>query len=183
MSVFEQVGPTVGFGDVLIDEASAERFRKTALQGTKINELLVSDDFTQLKTSSYAGGVLSDAFGDLNTADTAFYTKNFYGANPDFWRSIVTFARFKKDYADIKIYNRYEVEAHAGEVVAATRQVRVLRNLSRIAFNNEGEPYEDVYSEQRKMFETPMQHQDVKLVGMKMERIMNRQRVTTKKKE
>ncbi|MBC7565243.1 hypothetical protein H7100_03395 [Candidatus Saccharibacteria bacterium] len=177
---FEHIGPVVDFGDVQIDSDQAEVFRKNALQGTKIHKLLVDDEFSYVWTASYATGVLSSAAADYDVPESAFYAKSFSGMNPDYWRSVVTFARYNQKHADTKIYNVYEVEAHAGEVTSAVRRVRIIRNLSRLTFNQAGEPYEDTYSRQRKSFETPMQPEDVELVSAHITRIMNRQRVTSR---
>lgn len=178
---FEHIGPIVDFGDVRIDNDHAEAFRKNALEGTKIHKLFIGDESSYIWTASYATGVLSTAASDYDVPESAFYSKSFTGSHPDYWRSVVTFARYNQKHADTKIYNVYEVEAYGGEVTSAVRRVRILRNLSRITFNQAGEPYEDTYSRQRKSFETPMQPDDVELVSTLMTRIMNRQRVTSKR--
>jgi len=177
---FEHVGPVVGFGDVQINEEQAEVFRQTALQGTKIHKLSIGDESSYVWTASYATGVLSTAAADYDVSESAFYSKSFSGMNPDYWRSVITFARYNQKHADTKIYNVYEVEAHAGEVTSAVRTVRIIRNLSRITFNTLGEPYEDTYSRQRKSFQTPLQPDDIELVATNIGRIMSRQRVTSK---
>lgn len=176
---FEHVGPIVDFGDVRIDNDQAEAFRKSALNGTKIRKLAIEDESSLVLTTSYATGVLSTAAADYDVSESSFYAKSFSGLHPDYWRSVVTFARYNQKHADTKIYNVYEVEAYAGEVTSAVRRVRVIRNLSRIAFDQAGEPYEDMYSRQRKSFEIPMQPDDVGFVSTSMTRIMNRQRVTS----
>lgn len=178
---FEHVGPIVDFGDVQIDGDQAEAFRKVALQGTKIKELSIDDDSSLVWTTSYASGVLSQAAADYDVYESAYFAKSITGARPDFWRSVVTFARYNQKHSDTKIYNIYEVEAHAGEVTSAVRHVRIIRNLSRITFNAAGEPYEDTYSRQRKTFQTPMQPEDVELVSTNIGRIMNRQRATRRR--
>ncbi|HEY8886271.1 MAG TPA: hypothetical protein VIM31_02090 [Candidatus Microsaccharimonas sp.] len=178
---FEHVGPIVDFGDVQIDGDQAEVFRKTALQGTKIHKLSIEDQSSYIWTASYATGVLSDAAADYDVTESAFYAKSLSGMKPDYWRSVVTFARYNLKHADTKIYNIYEVEAHAGEVTSAVRRVRIIRNLSRLTFNSAGEPYEDTYSRQRKSFETPMQPDDVDLVATNIARVMNRQRSTSRR--
>ena len=177
---FEQIGPEVNFGDVRIDNKQAELFRQNALQGTKIRTLSVEDHYSYLLTSAYATGILSTASADYDVPESAFFSKNFKGANPDYWRSVVTFVRYTQKHADTKIYNAYEVESHGGEVVSAVRRVRIIRNLSRLTFNQAGEPYEDEYSLQRKSFQVPMQPGDVEAIATGMKRIMNRQRVTTR---
>jgi len=63
-------------------------------------------------------------------------------------------------------------------LVSAVRRVRVIRNLTRLAFDETGEPYEDNYSRQRKAFEYPMESSDVEVVVTRVTQIMNRQRVT-----
>jgi len=178
--VFEHVGPHVDFGTVLIDNDQAETFRQNALQGTKIHKLSIDDELTYIWTASYASGVLSDAAADYQVEESSFYAKSIAGANPDYWRSVVTFARFNLQNKETKIYNIFEVEAHAGEVTSAVRKVRVLRNLSRLAFDEKtGEPYEDIYSRQRKTFEVPMEPDDVSQVATRIGRIMSRQRIVT----
>lgn len=181
MNEYEQVGPTIRSGDVLIDDEAAEQFRLSALLGTKLKKLTKEAEFTHIQTASYASGILSDAFGDFNVSDEAVYAKSTYGANPDFWRSVITFTRIRKDDADLKIYNRYEVEAHDGEVAVATRRVRILRNFSRIALDEDDEPVEEVYKKERKKYETLMRPEDIELVSQKMERIIHRQHATARR--
>ena len=175
---FEHVGPRVDFGTVLIDPDEAETFRKTLLQGTRIRQLAINDESSLLWTTSYATGVLSTAAADYAVDESAYYAKTLAGSNPDYWRSVITFARYNQQQADTKIYNIYEVESQSGELVSAVRRVRVIRNLTRLAFDEAGEPYEDNYSRQRKAFEYPMESSDVEVVATRVAHIMNRQRVT-----
>lgn len=179
---FEQVGKHVELGDVSISQDDADRFRHAALQGAKIHKLFIGDSSTYIWTASYATGVLAQAASDYEVDERAFYAKSVAGQDPHFWRSVITFARFNQKHADTKIYNIYEVEAQGGELLTAVRKVRIIRNLTRIAFDENGEPTEDIYSRQRKGFEVPMQPEDVDLVVRDVERIVNRQRVTTPRK-
>jgi hypothetical protein len=175
---FQHIGPRVAFGTAQISSDEAEHFRQVALQGSKVNKLRVSDDETLIQTSAYTNGLLSDAVGDYDVYSMAFYAKSILGSRPDFWRSTVTFARFNDKHRDTKIYNIYEVETHGGEVAIATRRVRVIRNLSRIAFDDDGNPFEDVYSRQRKAFERVMTTDDIHTVDQSMKRLLQRQQAT-----
>lgn len=175
---FQHIGPRVAYGTAQITPDEAEVFRQAALQGAKVNKLAVSDDETRIQTSAYTSGLLSDAAGDYDVYSMAFYAKSILGSDPDFWRSTVTFARFNDKHRDTKIYNIYEVETHGGEVAIATRRVRVIRHLSRIAFDDDGNPFEDVYSRQRKAFERAMTSDDIVNVNQSMQRLVNRQKVT-----
>lgn len=175
---FEHVGPRVEFGDVAISAGEAELFRKSALQGIKVKELVLDDDETRIVTSAYTSGFLSDAAADYDVYSSAFYSKTTMGANPDFWRSVITFARFNSKQSDTKIYNIFDVESYQGEPTFAARRVRVIRNLSRIAFDENGDPFEDTYSHQRKTFETPMTSEDVTTALRRVEGVINRSRAT-----
>ena len=180
---FEHVGPKVDFGTVLIQPEEAETFRKTLLQGAKIRKLEINDESSLLWTTSYATGVLSTAAADYGVDESAYYAKTLAGSNPDYWRSVITFARYNSQQADTKIYNIYEVESQSGELMSAVRKVRIIRNLTRLTFNNAGEPYEDSYSRQRKAFEYPMESRDVEAVETRVTQIMNRQRVIDARKD
>ncbi len=175
---FQHIGPRVAYGTAQLTPDEAEYFRQAALQGAKVNKLIVTDDETRIQTSAFTSGLLSDAVGDYDVYSQAFYAKSILGSRPDFWRSTVTFARFNDKHRDTKIYNIYEVESHAGEVAIATRRVRVIRHLSRIAFDDEGNPFEDVYSRQRKAFERAMTSEDITIVDQRMKRLVSRQQVT-----
>jgi hypothetical protein len=177
---FQQVGPRVEFGQVGITPAEADRFRRVTLEGVKVKRLEISDIATFIMTTSYATGVLSNAAGDYEVDEASFYAKNIGQQNPDYWRSVITFARYNQKHADTKIYNIYETEWSGGEVVSAVRRVRVIRNLTRIAFDESGDPYEDVYSRQYKAFEAPMTGEDVTIVEDRVRRTMARQRVMQK---
>lgn len=175
---FQQVGSRVGLGEISITPAEADRFRRATLEGEKVKRLEISDNATLILTTSYASGVLSDAAGDYEVDETSFYAKNTAGCDPDYWRSVITFSRYNQKHADTKIYNIYEAEWGGGELIGAIRKVRVIRNLMRIAFDESGEPYEDVYSRQYKTFENPMRGEDVEIVEGRVRRTMSRQRLT-----
>ena len=176
-ATFEHVGPRVSYGDVEISLEDAELFRQTALEGTKIRELQIGEHATRIVTSSYASGVLSTAAADYAVAESAYFSKSIAGAKPNYWRSEMTFARYNQKNSDTKIYNIYDVESVEGELVRAVRTVRVIKNFSRIAINAQGDPYEDMLSRWRKVYEKNMQPEDVRLVQQNAQRIMSRQRV------
>lgn len=178
VETFQHIGPRVAYGTAAITFEEAEQFRQSALLGAKINRLVIDDDATQIQTSAYTNGLLSDAVGDYDVYSSAFYTKTVKGNGPDFWRSIVTFARFNDKHRDTKIYTAFEVETCEGEVELALRRVRVIRNLSRIAFDDDGNPFEDIYSRQRKAYEAVMTGDDVAMVAQRMKRIIERHRAT-----
>jgi hypothetical protein len=177
---YQHVGPRVEFGCVGITPGEADRFRRATLEGVKIKQLEIGDNTTLILTTSYATGMLSNAAGDYEVDESAFFAKNTGQQSPDYWRSVITFARYNQKHADTKIYNIYETEWSGGEVVSAVRRVRVIRNLTRIAFDESGDPYEDVYSRQYKAFEAPMTGEDVTIVEDRVRRTMARQRVMQK---
>lgn len=180
---FQVVGPRVEFGTVHIDHDDATRFRQIALNGTTIRDLNITDTSTYIYMTSYATGVLSDAKGDYAVSDSGFYAKTVAWAQPDYWRSTITFSRFNQKYADQKIYNVFEVESHAGELVSAVRKVRVIRNLTRLAFDPQtGEPIEETYSRQRKAFERPLSPEDIDAIATRATQIVSRQRVLGKRR-
>jgi hypothetical protein len=175
--IFERIGEPVAFGEPLISDEHAQTFQQIALMGTKIKKLEL-DTRTEIWTSSYARGMLSDAMGDYEVAESGFYGYTIRENDPHFWRSVVTFARFNQKNADTKIYNRYIVESVHGEVSHAVREVRVLRNLSHIAIGEDAEPYMEVLSRQRKMFEKAMTDEDVDNVAVMADRVVRRQAAT-----
>lgn len=175
---FEKIGAPVSFGDVYISDDHAEEFRKIALQGTRIKSLQLTDTRTEIMTTSYASGVLSDAAADYDVYETAYYAKSVRESNPDFWRSVITFARYNQKNADTKIYNVFSVESINGSVEHATREVRIIRNLSRIAFDGNGEPIVDTYSRQYKAFEQPLMEGHIDHIATSVDRIMRRQAAT-----
>lgn len=181
MSHFEQVGPVVEYGDVEINREEAERFRQLAQLGTKIKELEVSDSQTRLITTSYATGVLSDAAGDYEVSESAFYTKSMYDSNPELWNSRITFARYNQRNADTKIYNIYVVESVQGQVLQATRRVHIIRNLSRLVIQN-NEPSEEIYSRQYKAFEQPLVGDDIESIDRRMHQITARQGIMSRRR-
>lgn len=183
MTYFEHIGPHVPYGEVFISPEEAERFRILSLEGTRIHKLMMSDTDRYMLTASYASGVLAQAAigSDDDVSESAFYAKSMASNNPDYWRSVITFARFKQNTADTKIYNVFEVETHNGEVTMAARTVRIIRNLTRIAFDEAGDPYEDTYSRQYKAYQTPMQSGDVETIATDVDRIMRRQRVLSQR--
>jgi hypothetical protein len=176
--LFTHVGPRVELGDVAISSDDAESFRQTALKGVKIKKLLVADHETLIQTTAFTDGILSDASADYDIYSMAVYSKSVLGDTPDFWRSVISFARFNAKNADTKIYNIYDVESYEGTPVRAVRTVRIIRNLSRLAFDDNGEPVQDTYSRQHKAFEVQMTPDDVSSVDQQVERIVNRSRVT-----
>jgi len=179
---FKHVGPRVDPGDVRISDDEVQLFRSTALLGSRIRNLSVDNESSYIWASSYATGVLSDAAADYGVDETAFFSKSTAGIKPAYWRSTITFARYNQAHADTKIYNIFEVEAADGEVIAAKRKVRIIRNLVRFVFDEEGEPIEDAYSRQRRAFEHPMTPEDVAQVAIRVDRVMRRQRATTRQK-
>lgn len=181
---FEQVGPKVPYGEVALSADAAEAFRQLALQGVKIKRLELTDEQTHILTASYASGALlrSSMFSfveNRSVADSSFYSRTILGRHPDYWRSVISFARFKQADYESKFYNIYEVESFGGEPTMAVRRVKVLRNLSRLAFNDEGEPFEDIYSRERKAFERPMTDEDVDKITGDVDRVLRRLARTT----
>ena len=179
MGLYKHIGPRVESGDVLISGEEAEIFRKTTLKGSKINKLIIDDEKTLVQTSSFTSGFMSDAAADYDVYSSAFYAKRDSGVAPNFWRSVISFARFNMKHSDTKIYNIYEVESYEGELARAVRQVRVVRNLSRIAFDADGNPFDDTYSRQHKAFEKPMMSEDVETVDRQVESIVKRYYATS----
>lgn len=178
---FEQVGPRVELGDVVIDSAQAEVFRRAALSGTKVSDLAFSDDASRIRTTSYATGVLSDAFADYAVPESFFTGLTEQRLDPRYWRSQIRFSRYSDKNRETRISNIYQVEMNDGQVMFAARRVEILRNLARIATDEDGEPTLDVYDRQRKAFEQPMTADDVEMVAQKALRITSRQRVTSKR--
>lgn len=177
-TTFEHVGPRIAFGDVLISNEEAETFRLSASKGVKIKELFIGDAQSRIQMTSYADGILSDAAADYDVYSMAYFSKTLLGQEPDFWRSSITFARYNAKNRDTKIYNIYEVESYQGEVVLGVRRVRIIRNLARLAFNENGDPYEDIYSRQRKAYEVPITSEDIVTIDRLVERTTSRSRVT-----
>ncbi len=179
-TTFEHVGPKVEYGDVVISNEEADQFRQTALKGAKLTGLHIDDDDTRtiIQLTSYADGILSDAIGDYEVYSMSLVSKTILQANPDSWRSVISFARFNAKHRDTKIYNIYEVEGIMGEVTLAVRRVRVIRNLSRIAFDDNGDPFEDIYDRQRKAFETPLLSEDIEAIDARVERTTSRSLIT-----
>lgn len=179
---FERIGTPVSFGEVAISDDQAERFRTIALQGTRIKSLQLTDVRTEVVTTSYASGVLSDAAADYDVYETAYYAKTVRESDPDFWRSVITFARYNQKNADTKIYNRFSIESVNGSVEHAVREVRIIRNLSRIAFDGNGEPFVDTYSRQYKAFEQPLQDDHIDHIETSVDRIIRRQAATQRRR-
>lgn len=177
---FQHIGKRVEFGDVALTPEDVALFRLTALQGVRIRKFARTDTQTALLVSSFTDGVIAprDAAADYSVYSSAFYSKSVMESDPDYARSTITFARFNDKNRNTKIYNIYDVESFEGETVMAAHRVRVIRDLSRIAFSEEGEPYEDVYSRQRKGYETPMTSKDVANVAHLVDRITTRARIT-----
>jgi len=179
-TVFKHVGPRVAEGDVRITAEQAREFQGIALLGTKIDRLSLDDISTSVWAKSYATGALSTYEGDYEVDETAVFSKSVEGPEPHYWRSVVNFVRYNEKHADTKIYNIFEVTALQGEVTSAIRRVRVIRNLTRVAFDEEtGEPYDDNYSRQRRTFESPMEPEDIEAVRIRVSRLMSRQLVTS----
>lgn len=176
--LFTHVGPRIALGDVAISPDDAEIFRQTALKGVKIRKLFIDDHETLIQTTAFTDGLLSDAAADYEVDSMAVYSKSILGSTPDFWRSVVSFARFNAKHNDTKIYNIFEVENYEGELVRAVRTVRIIRNLSRLAFDDNGDPVQDTYSRQHKAFEVQMTSDDVSSVDLQVDRIVSRSRVT-----
>ena len=176
--LFTHIGPRVEPGDVAISFEDAETFWRTALKGVKVKKLLVADHETRIQTTAFTDGIVSDASADYDIYSMAVYSKSVLGNMPDFWRSVISFARFNAKHADTKIYNIYDVESYEGTPLRAVRTVRIIRNLSRLAFDASGEPMQDTYSRQHKAFEVQMTSDDVVSVDRQVERIVKRSRVT-----
>lgn len=177
--LFEHIGPRVEDGDVTLAPDELELFRSAALKGVKLKELQLDDRQTKIVTLSHTSGLLSEAWGDYDVYANAFYAKTELGGNDlDFWRSVISFARYNDKNRGTKIYNIYEVEGSGEQPHKALRTVRIIRNLSRIAFDDDGNPYDDKYSEQYKSFERPMTTDDVLRVSYGVERISARNRAT-----
>jgi|GEM_PF-2725872 len=176
-----RVGPPVATGDVRISKEDGRAFQQLALLGTKIHRLSLDDDTTAVWANSYASGILSTMDADNEVYENAVFSKSIEGPGP-YWRSVVNFVRYNQKHADTKIYNIFDVSSRDGEVSSAIRHVRVVRNLTRIAFNEEtGEPYDDNYSRQRRTYQTAMEPEDIGSVALRIERIMNRQKVTSRR--
>lgn len=178
VELFKHVGPRVQFGEVGISNDEAEAFRQTALKGAKINELILDDDYTSIQTSCNTSGFITDAAADYDVYSHSFYTKTTLGSDPDFWRSSITFARYNQKHSDTKIYNTYDVETQEGEVLMAVHRVRIIRKLSRLAFDQNGEPYNSIYSRQFKSYETQMVPEDIPDIDLRIERLLSRNKVT-----
>ncbi len=179
---FQLIGQRVSLDDTEMSFEKAEEFRRAALQGERIKELVLNGQRTDILVTSYASGVISDAAADYAVPESAYFARSRggeIGANS--WSTIVTFARYNLKHADTKIYNIYGLELYEGDVVSAVRRVRVIRSLSRLAFTDSGEPFEDTYSRQYKFYEKPFRSEDVSGVVDTMRRIQARQRVLQKR--
>lgn len=183
MAYFEHIGPHVPYGEVYISPEEAEQFRVLSLEGTKIHKLSMTDTDRYMLTASYASAVLalSAIDSDDDVPESAFISKSMASNDPDMWRSKIAFARYKSSTAQEKIYNFFEVESNLGEVTIATRTVRVVRHLTRIAFDEYGNPYDETYSRQNKSFQIPMQPGDVAGIETKIGQVMQRQRVLSQR--
>lgn len=174
--VFQHVGKRVEQGTVLVTPEDVELFRLTALEGVKMRKFSRTETQTTFWMSSFTSGavILRDSASDYDVPSLAFYSKTVMESEPDYGRSTITFARYSQRDRNTKIYNIYDVESQDGEATMAVRRVRILRDLSRIAFNEDGEPYDDVYSHQRKVYEVPMTSDDVVRVARLVDRITRR---------
>lgn len=184
---FKHIGPRVEPGDIRISSDDAERFRVAALQGTRIADLRVTDTRTEIAVTSYASGMISsvaEAAADYRVAERAFISKSTYDSElAPYWRTRVRFARFNLENRDTKIYNDYTIEEFDGTIMSAVRQVRVLRNLTRVAIGVDGEPYMDVLDRERKVFETPIEPEDIEKIETDIRRITQRQSVMSRNRQ
>lgn len=174
---FQLIGQRVSTDDTAMSVEMAEKFRQAALEGERIKELTIDDQRTDILVTSYASGVISDAAADYEVPESAYFARSRGGEiGENSWSSTVTFARYNLKHADTKIYNIYNIELYEGDVVSAVRRVRVIRSLSRLAFTDSGEPFEDTYSRQYKFYEKIFRSEDVSGVVDTMRRIQARQR-------
>jgi hypothetical protein len=179
LSHFERIGPKVAPGSVEIAYDTAERFRKIALQGTKIAALEL-DNTTEILTKSYASGVLSEAVRDREwvqgVADVGIFARTTMRTQPDSWSSIVHFARFRFiNDVDTKFYNHYEVTTVEGVVTNALRQVRIIRDTSEIEMDGTGDTIRKMIDSDRKTFEHPLRVTDIDRLQTVMGQVMARQ--------
>lgn len=177
MRYFDQVGDTVPYGETAITHDDADRFLSAAMDGVKIRSLFIGDFATEIVTTTYASGILSNASADYDVTEESCMSKTTFDNKPDRWRSFMMFARYNQKNRDTKIYNMYDIESLGGELMLARRQVRVIRDLTRVAIRD-GDIFEEVYSRQRKAFEVPLTSEDVDLAIERKDRIMRRRLAT-----
>ena len=175
---FKEVGPDVDYAQMSISPEQAEAFRRTLLEGAKINELHIGETSSLIWTSSYATGILSNWAGDHSVDESAYFAKSVASSDPNFWRSVIYFARYNEQQADTKIYNIYEIISHEGEVMSAVRKVRTIRNLTQVAIDKSGEPYNQTVSRQRREVKYALQPSDIDEVAERVRRVIGRQAAT-----
>ncbi len=180
VETFQHVGKRVELGDVALSKEDVSAFRLSALKGARITEFVETDTESRFKTRSSADGIMTDRdlAADYDVAAMAFFAKGVALWDMDYARTKITFARYNQKNEGVKIYNIYDVESFGGEPVRATRLVRVIRNLSRLAFDETGEPVREKYDEQRKAYEVQMTSDDVARVDELVERITRRSLIT-----
>jgi len=174
---FHMVGPRVEFGTVHIDHDDATKFRQIGVRQATIRDLQITETGTHIYATSYRTGTLTDTKCDDVEGDSGFFARTVAWAKPDYWRSTLTFSRFSDDDGiDQRIYNIFEVEAHEGELISAVRKVRIFRNLTKVAIDDEtGEPVDETYGRERKAFERPLLPEDIDLIAQRAARVMSQQ--------
>ena len=179
MSQYEHVGPRVEYGDVRISAIEANDFRRIALLGSKITKIAMDDNSSSVWAVSYATGALSDYWGDYAVPESAILSKSSAGPEPGYWRSAMHLTRYSLKHANVRIHNTFEVQSKDGEVTRAVRSVRVLQAFTRVTFDESRDDFiSEVHDKKYKSYEVPMEAEDIPMLGEKLDRLMNRQRVT-----
>lgn len=180
--VFQLVGKPVEKGDVSLSNEDVAAFREIALSGLKLNEHSMDEhtDTTKIITSSFTDGIITerDLAADYDVYSLMFRGETVMSSDPDRARITVTLARYNLANQGLKIYNIYDVHSLEGETVMAARRVRIIRELSRLTFDEIGQPFLEKYDKQWKAYEVPMTSQDVEYVGAFSGRLAKRVSVT-----
>lgn len=179
MERFKRLGPKVEHSESAISYEDALEFQKIAFIGARMAELALSDSEMVLWMATGNDGILSDASGDYDVAAHSVFSKSIIGTREDYWQSTIAFARYRQSNRGLKIYNIYKVWAVEGEVAEAVRQVRVIRKLSRISFDKENTPFEDIYRDDRNYFEVPMKPENIEKISDDVQRLVARNRATS----
>lgn len=182
MGHFEQIGKPVEVGHAAINLEEANKLRRLATEAIPtIKQLTVDEDrkstkvLTSLQVSSNIAG---DIFGTEDVPCVQAYGKTRYFSEPDIWHSILYLTKYRDKNRDVKVDLRFETEVMGEEVMQAKRMVYVRRDIQGQTVMDDSDIKYVRYSRDYKMFERPIESDDISILEQRLGQLAARATVT-----
>lgn len=184
---YKRVGPELSVENIELTLEGAQRFHELARVAFRTKHLSISDTETNIVSSTYLTGELSDAWADYSITSIVHISKTQSIRVPideetavdtlAYDKSSIHFTKFRPSNRNSKFYTRYDVEQLGDELIAAKRNVRIIRKAENIHIGGGSDVYSTDGDEARHEFDRPIRDEDLDELEKKIRRLIARRTV------